>query len=116
MDWKAITYKISGVKCDTPLCTYREDGVQSKDYPQWLGRPCPKCGANLLTVKDYKMTKRIHLFIGVLNVVLVPITVLYALKLFITGKKDVPVAMRVSKERGQYHIKELPKEDPACQQ
>jgi len=27
--------------------------VRYEDYPQWLNRPCPKCGANLLTQADF---------------------------------------------------------------
>lgn len=42
---------IYGIKCDH--CDYRDDSVQFEDYPLWLNRPCPKCGANLLTQADF---------------------------------------------------------------
>ena len=46
-----IELTISGIKCDA--CDYRDDDVKFEDYPLWLNKPCPKCEANLLTVKDY---------------------------------------------------------------
>ena len=37
--------------CDAPGCDHREDiDVFSEDL---IGKPCPKCGANLLTKDDY---------------------------------------------------------------
>jgi hypothetical protein len=42
---------ISGIKCDN--CDYRDDTVLFVDYPKWVNKPCPKCGENLLTQKDY---------------------------------------------------------------
>lgn len=43
---------ISGIVCDA--CDYRCDNVQFAEYRKWVNKPCPKCGANLLTEKDYK--------------------------------------------------------------
>ena len=43
---------ISQIKCDTPVCGYRDNRVQFKDYPEWINKPCPKCGGNLLTNAD----------------------------------------------------------------
>lgn len=44
---------VSGIKCDNPECDFRDDTVKFEDYPQWLNRPCPMCGANLLTQADF---------------------------------------------------------------
>lgn len=49
-----INITVSGVKCDTDGCDYRDDSVQLKDYEQWINKPCPKCQANLLTEADYQ--------------------------------------------------------------
>ncbi len=43
--------KISGIKCDN--CSYKDDSVKFEDYLEWLNKPCPDCGENLLTQKDY---------------------------------------------------------------
>ncbi len=56
---KAVDLKIGGIKCDNPNCDFRDDSVSVEDYKDWINKPCPKCGANLLTKKDYKTTKRI---------------------------------------------------------
>jgi hypothetical protein len=38
--------------CDEPTCDHKEDvGALSEDM---IGKPCPKCGANLLTREDYE--------------------------------------------------------------
>lgn len=42
---------ISGIKCDN--CSFRDNNVHFSEYPQWLNKPCPECGHNLLTNKDY---------------------------------------------------------------
>jgi hypothetical protein len=44
---------ISGLKCDTRGCDFRDDEVTFEQYPKSIGRPCPKCGASLLTQEDY---------------------------------------------------------------
>lgn len=44
--------EISGLKCD--YCTWRDDSVPFSDYPNCIGMPCPSCGENLLTYKEYK--------------------------------------------------------------
>ena len=46
-------FKISGIKCDTPHCNWRDDDVQFADYPQFIDKPCPVCNSNLLTEQDY---------------------------------------------------------------
>jgi hypothetical protein len=49
---KAIEYKILGIKCDALGCDFKDPTVSINDYKQWLNKPCPKCGANLLTQAD----------------------------------------------------------------
>ena len=39
------------LKCDAQDCAHREE---CPDYgPEMIGKPCPKCGANLLTQEDF---------------------------------------------------------------
>jgi hypothetical protein len=47
-----MTLNISGIKCDH--CDYSDMEVEAVDYPDWLNRPCPECGENLLTEADYQ--------------------------------------------------------------
>jgi phage FluMu protein Com len=51
----ALELSIKGIKCDK--CDYTNMEVKFEDYEQWLNRSCPKCGANLLTQKDFDSTK-----------------------------------------------------------
>lgn len=46
--------KVKGIKCDAVPCDYHDDSVSSSDYANFVNKPCPKCGANLLTEKDYQ--------------------------------------------------------------
>jgi hypothetical protein len=44
---------ISGIKCDTPKCEWKDMSVKREEYPAYLNKPCPDCGGNLLTEADY---------------------------------------------------------------
>jgi hypothetical protein len=47
MSKQAAFLDVRGLKCDAPGCDYREELViPSVDL---VGKPCPKCGASLLT-------------------------------------------------------------------
>lgn len=46
-----------GLKCDNPNCDFVDMSIEIEDYDTWVNKPCPKCGANLLTVEDYKAVK-----------------------------------------------------------
>lgn len=64
---KAVTMTVQGLKCDAPGCDYRDDTVEFKDYKQCVDKPCPKCGAPLLTKADYDLTVRLHRLTTALN-------------------------------------------------
>ena len=61
---EVIKSNISGIKCDNPECSYRDDEVKYEDYINWVNKPCPECGSNLLTESDYhvvlKMVKAVN--------------------------------------------------------
>lgn len=66
---QAIKYKIHGIKCDH--CAWKDMSVKFDDYKEWLNKPCPECGANLLTEADMKtclfmigMADKINEYIG----------------------------------------------------
>ena len=51
------------IQCD--LCDYYKEGVEFSEYPEYIDKPCPKCGASLLTQKAYnKCLKQIALADG----------------------------------------------------
>lgn len=62
-----ITFYGGGVKCDNPHCDYVEQSVKIEDYKNWVNKPCPKCGANLLTEADYKNVQLILRIVNFLN-------------------------------------------------
>jgi hypothetical protein len=45
--------KITGIKCDNKTCDYNDDSIKKEEYLAFINKPCPKCGCNLLTQKDY---------------------------------------------------------------
>jgi Zn finger protein HypA/HybF involved in hydrogenase expression len=72
---KALQLNIQGIKCDNPDCDY-EEVVECKcrnanevieKYKKWINKPCPKCGQNLLTLRDYIILKMIILCVDILN-------------------------------------------------
>ena len=48
---------ISGIKCDSLTCDYYDNNVHVNGYEDWLNKPCPKCGSNLLTNLPIHNTK-----------------------------------------------------------
>jgi len=53
----ALSLNIKGIKCDNSNCDYYDMEVPFEDYDNWLDKPCPKCGMNLLTQEDYNNIK-----------------------------------------------------------
>ena len=51
-----VNISVSGIKCDNADCDYIDPSVALDDYPQWVNKPCPECGENLLTEGDYQAT------------------------------------------------------------
>lgn len=43
----------NGVQCDNPKCDFKDESVGFDRVIEYLNKPCPKCGANLLTEEDY---------------------------------------------------------------
>ena len=46
------------VVCDNPSCDYKVEnpgGDPRADLSDWVDKPCPKCGENLLTQEDYEL-------------------------------------------------------------
>lgn len=64
---KLIEIKAAGLKCDADRCDYIDIGVNLKEYKSWINKPCPKCGANLLTPEDYKQIRLFRILTSIIN-------------------------------------------------
>lgn len=62
-----VTFNVAGIKCDAEGCTFRDDTVKMEDYKSWLNKPCPLCGANLLTQADYDIVTSLKSFTNLCN-------------------------------------------------
>ena len=51
----AIITGFFGMKCDTPGCSWSDMTVQRSEYLSYRNKPCPNCGANLLTDEDWNL-------------------------------------------------------------
>lgn len=56
-----------GLLCDNINCDYHDTTILYKDYKDWINRPCPKCGENLLTLEDYNRSVLIHKTVEMYN-------------------------------------------------
>lgn len=68
-----LNAEIKGIKCDNSDCDFIDTNVDFNDYDQWLNKPCPECGANLLTEADYRTCKAIISFVKVINILTWPL-------------------------------------------
>jgi hypothetical protein len=60
---------IKGIKCDAPNCDYRDDDAPgNEDISAFLNRPCPKCGAPLLTEADLAAIRLVQFTSHAINV------------------------------------------------
>ena len=60
---KNIEIKESGLVCDNPKCDWKDETINYDSYKEWIDKPCPKCGENLLTKDDYKRAEEVRLAI-----------------------------------------------------
>ncbi len=51
----AIEFEKLELRCDAPGCDHAEsiDVTDRPPGPEYVNKPCPKCGANLLTARDH---------------------------------------------------------------
>ena len=64
---KRIQVKNKGLKCDNESCDWTDETVTVDDYKDWLNKPCPKCGENVLTSEDYTNVMNVLAIIDVFN-------------------------------------------------
>jgi phage FluMu protein Com len=61
----AVEMKIHGIKCDD--CDFVDEQVNVEGYESYLNKPCPKCGANLLTEADFNNVKALMAIFNAAN-------------------------------------------------
>lgn len=62
-----IEYKTNGIKCDNAECGWKDETVPDENMREWINRPCPSCGENLLTQKDYDDFEKVKEAIAFMN-------------------------------------------------
>jgi len=56
-----------GVKCDNKSCDYIDKTATVERYSEYLNKPCPKCGENLLTEEDYNLAQQLNALATFMN-------------------------------------------------
>ena len=56
-----------GLKCDNVNCDYVNMDVEINDYKNWVNKPCPLCGSNLLTEQDFAAVLAIQSIVNNIN-------------------------------------------------
>ena len=64
---KLLSLNIGGIKCDNKSCDFADQSVTVDDYPNWVNKPCPRCGENLLTEADYENVLMLMTFTKIMN-------------------------------------------------
>jgi len=62
-----LKINVGGIKCDNKECDFNDMSVKFEEYTEWLNKPCPKCGSNLLTQQDYDAIKTMIDIVGIVN-------------------------------------------------
>ncbi|MCK9574825.1 MAG: hypothetical protein WC979_02780 [Candidatus Pacearchaeota archaeon] len=66
-----VEIESNGIKCDNPKCGWQDNTVLWTDadavIAEWLNKPCPQCGANLLTEADAALIKTLYDIISQVN-------------------------------------------------
>ncbi len=71
----AVNMDIKGLKCDAPGCGYTDKTTwpsTAAEIMSLVGRPCPKCGASLLTPEDAASVLQLQGVVAIVNAAYVP--------------------------------------------
>lgn len=49
--------KFNGLKCDH--CDWEDKNIPYEEFESWVEKPCPQCGAHVLTQEDYTQVKEL---------------------------------------------------------
>lgn len=67
MDKKNVEIQESALKCDNSNCDWTGPDINFPEYKEWVNRPCPKCGENLLTMDDYERVEILRITMEIVN-------------------------------------------------
>ena len=57
-----------GIQCDNKSCDFVVNGeISINETKKWLNVPCPKCGHNLLTERDFNDFRNMIWIINIVN-------------------------------------------------
>lgn len=56
-----------GINCDNTSCGWNDQSIRVEDYKDWVNKPCPDCGENLLTEEDFNKTNQLMDAIKLIN-------------------------------------------------
>lgn len=65
MKEKNVEVLIHGIKCD--YCDWKDMDISYEDYPMYVNKPCPHCGHNLLTKRDFYFCKVVVVLAKIIN-------------------------------------------------
>ena len=57
----------NGLQCDNKNCDWKDTTITFETYGDWLNKPCPKCGENVLTEEDFKNAEVIRISYQLIN-------------------------------------------------
>ncbi|MBN9534831.1 MAG: hypothetical protein J0H10_15915 [Alphaproteobacteria bacterium] len=68
-DGPAFQLRAVGVKCDAKGCDFSDPNIptEHESFADYLDKPCPKCGAPLLTEADLTAIKKLERLFAVTN-------------------------------------------------
>jgi ribosomal protein S27AE len=56
-----------GLQCDNTECDWTSSAIKEEDMVNWIDKPCPKCGQNVLTQHDYNLHSKLLKAIDFVN-------------------------------------------------
>ena len=54
-----------GLQCDS--CDWKDETIAHADFKDWVNKPCPKCGANVLTEEDFRNAEVLEFAVNMVN-------------------------------------------------
>lgn len=90
---KHIETKESGLQCDNPSCDWVDKTITFDTCKDWINKPCPKCGENVLTYDDFLRAEELRKYVDLINSMsLDEIKEMNKLNGFIENEEDAQVA------------------------
>lgn len=62
-----IQIRTGGLKCDNKSCDWKDTTIPFEEFPNWVNASCPKCGENVLSVKDFENVVRMNTVVSLFN-------------------------------------------------